>query len=123
MKTKVLLTIGAVLLAAVTINLNAGTGAAFLTKHSSANAVKAAPVTEFVTVTYKAPANTALLTPRAAGNAAKIVIADAASSNLKAAKCQLAGTPKSIEIAGNKARMACCNMTLAQCSTIGMCVK
>ncbi len=102
MKTKVLLTIGAVLLAAATYNLNADTGATFLTKHN--------------------PTNAALLTPRAVGNVSKIVVASGAD-NTKGTKCPLIGTPRSIEAASKKARMACCNMMLADCSTTAMCGK
>ncbi len=119
MKTKILLTLGAVLVAAATYNLHAGNGAAFLTARDT---VKAVPVTEVITVNYKTPASTALLTPRAAGNVSKIVVASATDS-VMVAKCPLVGTPKSIETAGNKARMACCNMMLADCSTTAMCGK
>ncbi len=122
MKTKILLTLGAVLVAAATYNLYAGNGAVFLTKFNPANAVKLAPLTETITVTYAAPASTALLTPRAAGNVSRVVVANAAD-NMKLAKCPLVGTPRSIETAGNKARMACCNMMLADCSTTAMCGK
>ena len=120
MKTKILLTLGAVLLTAATYNLYAGNGAAFLT---ALNTIKAAPVTEVITVTYKTPANAALLTPRAAGNMSMIAVANGANAGLKVAKCQLIGTPRSIESAGNKARMVCCNMTRADCSTTAMCSK
>ena len=64
-----------------------------------------------------------MLTPRAAGNLPKIVVSNGAADTVMAAKCPLVGTPKNIELAGNKARMACCNMTLAGCSTVAMCGK
>lgn len=123
MKTKILLTLGAAMLAAATINLSAGTGATFLTAHNPANVMKAAPLTEVITVNYQAPATATLLTPRAAGNLPKIVVSNGAADTVMAAKCPLVGTPKNIELAGNKARMACCNMTLAGCSTVAMCGK
>ena len=119
MKTKILLTVAAALVTVLALNLNASTP--LLTPRAATNQPKVAAQADNTVVAVSPKADrSVLLTPRAAGN--QIVHVKAVAS-LPVAKCQLIGTPRSITAAGSSARMSCCGMTVATCSSTGMCAK
>ena len=83
MKTNILLTIGAVTLAAFTFSATATD--VLLSPRAAGNQTRVVPAAPAVSVNYLAPAS-ALLAPRAAANQAKIV----AGTTLPIAKCMMA---------------------------------
>lgn len=89
MKTKILLTLAAALLATATYSLYAGTGANLLTGRAPAKAATA-PSPRVVTGTEPA-------------------------DRMNHAKCLLNGTPKNIAMPGSQATMTCCGQTVATC--------
>ena len=93
MKTNILLTIGAVTLAAFTFSATATD--VLLSPRAAGNQVKIAPSSPVVSVNYVAPASAALLAPRAAGNQARVV----AGIEPKAAKCTAIGSPRQVAAA------------------------
>ena len=112
MKTRILLvTIGAAALAAITLNVNAGT--TLLSPRAAGNQIQVAPgISEshpaFVTQTA---------TPRAAGN--QNVTVNGTESAVT--KCPVMGTPKSQSLAGDEARTSCCGRTLATYPNMNTC--
>ena len=56
------------------------------------------------------------LSPRAAENQIKHI----AGMETVAVKCPVIGSPKYLATVGNAAHMRCCNLTLAECSTMNM---
>jgi hypothetical protein len=122
MKTRTLITIGAVALAAVVINVSAYN--LTLTPRAASiqqNVVKSAAELPAYTVNYVASATPALLTPRAAANQIKVVAG--IGQAVPVAKCSLVGTPKAISLAGSQARMSCCGMMVASCPMNANCGK
>ena len=119
MKTNILLTLGAVVLAAFTFSAAATDG--LLSPRAAGNQTRVAPrsADAIITVKYVTPASAALLTPRAAGNQARVV----AGIEPKAAKCTAIGSPRQVAAAGMAARTSCCGMTLAACPTMATCGK
>lgn len=111
MKTKILLTIGAVLLASVTSHLNAGN--TLLSPRAADNQIKVVSSTPN-DVNLVSANNRVLLSPRAASNR----IITIAGVETVAAKCRVIGSPKYLATAGSAARMSCCNLTLAECSNM-----
>jgi hypothetical protein len=122
MKTKILLTIAAVLVATAAYNLYAGTGANLL-KGSDPAKVTAAPLNQVVAINYKTPSETPRFVPRANSNPIKVVAGTEQADSMKNVKCQLNGTPKNIAMAGPNATMSCCGQTVATCPTSVACGK
>jgi hypothetical protein len=112
MKTQILLTtIGAAVLAAITLNVNAGT--TLLSPRAQGNQIKVVPG-----VTAAQPASAAQsIAPRALGNQTTTV------NGIEPAvtKCPAAGNPKYLATVGSSARTTCCKSTLAECPTMSGC--
>ena len=111
MKTKILFTIiGAAALAAITPNVNAGD--ALLSPRTAGNQIKT--VSGVNSDVNLVSTDHYTVSPRAAGNQTATV----AGMETPAVKCQALGSPKYVATAGKSARMSCCNLTLADCSTM-----
>lgn len=111
MKTQILLTtIGAAVLAAITINASD----IALSPRAAANQIKTVPDT---TVVQAAPATGIALSPRDVGNQ----IVTVKGTETVAVKCSATGSPKHLAAVGNAARMTCCKLTLAECPTMSTC--
>lgn len=114
MKTRIfLLTIGAAVLAAITINVSAGN--ALLSPRAADNQTKIVPAV--ANEPNLAVANQGTISPRAAGNQVQTV----SDTEILAAKCPVIGSPKYVATAGNAARTSCCKMTVAECPTVKDC--
>lgn len=108
MKTKNLLLTAAVLaLSVATFNLSASEP--LLTPRAAGNQIKIVPSTPDAAVVTTATPST-LLSPRAAGN----VIVHTTDTETPV-KCHAEGNAKYIALMGNNARIAGCNLTLAEC--------
>ena len=109
MKTKnLLLTAAVIALGAITFNASATEP--LLSPRAAGNQIKIVPSTpDDVTVVGTATSRS-LLSPRAAGN----VIVHTADTETTV-KCHAEGNPKYIAWVGNNARIAGCNLTLAEC--------
>jgi hypothetical protein len=114
MKNRILLTLGATIMTVAAINLNAGS--VLLSPRAAGNQIKVvASATETTAPAVAiASASQAVLSPRAQGNQIKTV----AGTETAAARCLLNGNPKYLAMAGNSARMSCCNLKLSECPTM-----
>ena len=124
MKTNILLTLGAVTLAAFTFS--AAATDTLLSPRAAGSQIKAVPSSTdapAMSVNYVATAATALLSPRAAGNQSKVVAGTELAGNMKSVKCTAIGSPRQVATAGKAARTSCCGMTLADCPTMATCGK
>jgi len=124
MKTKIILTISAALLAAATINLNAGNGLGngLLSPRAAGNQIKvtasaAQPATIVAAALPASYGKNNMLPPRAVGNQ----IIHVRGVETVTAKCKAFGSPKYLETAGNAAKTSCCGMTIAECPNMATC--
>jgi hypothetical protein len=112
MKTRnLLITIGAVALTAITINLNASD--ALLSPRAKGNEIKVVASMANDANPVAANRDTAL-SPRAAGNKTST----AAGVETVAVKCPVLGSPRQVTAAGKDGRTSCCGLTLAECPTM-----
>ena len=124
MKTKILLTLGAVLLAVATFNVGA-----YNVAHSpraTANQIviassTAEPAAPAVVVSTPAPDVRTALSPRAAAN--QIAVTPGTQAPATTVKCTATGSPKYLAAAGSSARTSCCGLTLAACPSMSACAK
>jgi len=116
MKTRILLTtIGAAALAAITINVSAGT--TLLSPRAQDNQIKTVPSVMAAQPAQPMPADQAALSPRAA--ASQIVTAKGTETVV--VKCSATGSPKYLATVGNAAHTTCCKSTLAECPMMSNC--
>ena len=115
MNTKnLLITLGAVTVAVLTLNLSAQDAA--LSPRAAGNRVihTTGQANSITVVTAATVAGVPALSPRAAGNQHVAV----AGTEVAVKSCPVIGSPKYIGTAGAAARTSCCNLTLAECPSM-----
>lgn len=117
MKTKILLALGAVTLAAFAVSATAND--VLLSPRAKDNQLKVVSGVSAPSVAAKPVA----LSPRAADAQIKTVKNSAPAGSLAAAKCPVIGSPKAVADAGSAARTSCCGMTSGACPDLAACGK
>ena len=122
MKTKILLALGAVTLAAFAVSATAND--VLLSPRAKDNQLKVVSgATASGTAATPVAVNAVKLSPRAADAQIKTVKNSAPAGNLAAAKCPVIGSPKAVADAGSAARTSCCGMTSGACPDLAACGK